>query len=64
MANASHQVNMGAVQLSRLADELQRLIGGFKVDDKPAYKGSFYGEKSKDLQNLPSDKIWLGEAAY
>jgi methyl-accepting chemotaxis protein len=33
MADASQQVNTGAVELSRLADELQRLIGGFKVDD-------------------------------
>lgn len=33
MTNASQQVNLGAEELSRLAGELQELIGGFKIDD-------------------------------
>ena len=32
MADASQQVNQGAIELSRLADELQRLISGFRID--------------------------------
>jgi methyl-accepting chemotaxis protein len=32
MANASQQVNLGSEELSRLSGELQKMIGGFKVD--------------------------------
>ena len=32
MAEASQQVNDGAMELSRLADELQKLIGEFRID--------------------------------